>query len=127
MRPAMLFFIRASKFAACIDFFLQAEDGIRDAHVTGVQTCALPIFTIGADIETSEKSRKLARDLPENRLLTETDNPGGWKWLYGDTGFPVLIDTVEAELARVRDEIGRAACRDRIEGSGGGDHWRARE
>src|SRR5690625_6544655 len=25
-------------------FFLQAEDGIRDGHVTGVQTCALPIF-----------------------------------------------------------------------------------
>src|SRR5690606_40664962 len=24
-------------------FFLQAEDGIRDFHVTGVQTCALPI------------------------------------------------------------------------------------
>src|SRR5690606_40645992 len=27
----------------CI-FFFQAEDGIRDFHVTGVQTCALPIF-----------------------------------------------------------------------------------
>src|SRR5207253_4531956 len=25
-------------------FFLQAEDGIRDGHVTGVQTCALPIL-----------------------------------------------------------------------------------
>src|SRR5690554_7439349 len=25
-------------------FFFQAEDGIRDADVTGVQTCALPIF-----------------------------------------------------------------------------------
>src|SRR5690606_40435900 len=25
-------------------FFLQAEDGIRDFHVTGVQTCALPIY-----------------------------------------------------------------------------------
>src|SRR5690625_3961593 len=28
-------------------FFFQAEDGIRDGHVTGVQTCALPIF-VGA-------------------------------------------------------------------------------
>src|SRR5690606_40128417 len=27
-------------------FFFQAEDGIRDFHVTGVQTCALPIFDI---------------------------------------------------------------------------------
>src|SRR5215208_5566940 len=26
-----------------ICFFFQAEDGIRDGHVTGVQTCALPI------------------------------------------------------------------------------------
>src|SRR5690606_40375545 len=26
------------------DFFFQAEDGIRDFHVTGVQTCALPIL-----------------------------------------------------------------------------------
>src|SRR5204862_3484400 len=25
-------------------FFFQAEDGIRDLYVTGVQTCALPIF-----------------------------------------------------------------------------------
>src|SRR5690606_40630141 len=27
-------------------FFFQAEDGIRDFHVTGVQTCALPIYSI---------------------------------------------------------------------------------
>src|SRR5712675_2644617 len=26
-------------------FFFQAEDGIRDVAVTGVQTCALPIYT----------------------------------------------------------------------------------
>src|SRR5260370_19772263 len=26
------------------NFFFQAEDGIRDSSVTGVQTCALPIF-----------------------------------------------------------------------------------
>src|SRR5690606_40840990 len=28
-------------------FFFQAEDGIRDFHVTGVQTCALPILGDG--------------------------------------------------------------------------------
>src|SRR5438874_6420640 len=27
----------------CLFFFFQAEDGIRDLYVTGVQTCALPI------------------------------------------------------------------------------------
>src|SRR5690606_40652112 len=31
----------------CIYFFCQAEDGIRDFHVTGVQTCALPIYEHG--------------------------------------------------------------------------------
>src|SRR2546425_12503994 len=31
-----------------IFFFFQAEDGIRDKLVTGVQTCALPIFARGA-------------------------------------------------------------------------------
>src|SRR5699024_984407 len=29
-------------------FFFQAEDGIRDRNVTGVQTCALPILTFGS-------------------------------------------------------------------------------
>src|SRR2546429_6293994 len=29
-------------------FFFQAEDGIRDVAVTGVQTCALPIWKLGA-------------------------------------------------------------------------------
>src|SRR5207249_6399003 len=28
----------------CLIFFFQAEDGIRDRNVTGVQTCALPIY-----------------------------------------------------------------------------------
>src|SRR2546427_9385061 len=31
--------------ALCWFFFFQAEDGIRDLTVTGVQTCALPIWT----------------------------------------------------------------------------------
>src|SRR5690625_180190 len=32
-----------------LSFFIQEEDGIRDGHVTGVQTCALPItFTVGS-------------------------------------------------------------------------------
>src|SRR6266498_3219196 len=30
-------------------FFFQAEDGIRDADVTGVQTCALPIYRLSAE------------------------------------------------------------------------------
>src|SRR5690606_40493639 len=36
------FILRAAVLGARV-FFFQAEDGIRDFHVTGVQTCALPI------------------------------------------------------------------------------------
>src|ERR671936_2128487 len=34
--------------------FFQAEDGIRDYKVTGVQTCALPILTMPAIVEDLE-------------------------------------------------------------------------
>src|SRR6266513_1572894 len=35
-------------------FFVQAEDGIRDRNVTGVQTCALPIFaSVWKDLEAA--------------------------------------------------------------------------
>src|SRR5256885_10306803 len=34
-------------------FFLQAEDGIRDYKVTGVQTCALPICSERQDLPTN--------------------------------------------------------------------------
>src|SRR5690349_23652517 len=33
--------------SVCFFFFFQAEDGIRDLYVTGVQTCALPIYLRG--------------------------------------------------------------------------------
>ena len=34
-------------------FFFQAEDGIRDIGVTGVQTCALPIYYFTCSFENS--------------------------------------------------------------------------
>src|SRR5690625_3446390 len=40
-------------------FFFQAEDGIRDGHVTGVQTCALPISFLGP-VSDAEKESLLA-------------------------------------------------------------------
>src|SRR6266699_1424890 len=45
MYPTYLsfFFSFANKTVTYFVFFFQAEDGIRDADVTGVQTCALPI------------------------------------------------------------------------------------
>src|SRR6202048_1417768 len=35
----------------CFFFFFQAEDGIRDPLVTGVQTCALPIFWLMGELK----------------------------------------------------------------------------
>src|SRR3989442_5230301 len=57
-------------------FFFQAEDGIRDADVTGVQTCALPIYeeiegwcapTVGAKNEADlpAKARRYLERLEE--------------------------------------------------------------
>src|SRR5256885_8628360 len=34
----------STRVVSCLYFFFQAEDGIRDYKVTGVQTCALPIY-----------------------------------------------------------------------------------
>src|SRR5690606_39590507 len=47
-------------------FFFQAEDGIRDFHVTGVQTCALPIF--GRDAVLRKKEAGLERRMVQFRL-----------------------------------------------------------
>src|SRR3712207_7122415 len=49
-------------------FFFQAEDGIRDIGVTGVQTCALPI---------SSEDDDASIDLPAGtgRILLAEDNP----------------------------------------------------
>src|SRR6266446_8080187 len=44
-------------------FFFQAEDGIRDYKVTGVQTCALPIWCAGASW-ASGSGRWSTRSIP---------------------------------------------------------------
>src|SRR5204863_6001888 len=37
-------------------FFFQAEDGIRDLYVTGVQTCALPIYSLAGVLDGTSGS-----------------------------------------------------------------------
>src|SRR5690606_40359626 len=48
-------------------FFFQAEDGIRDFHVTGVQTCALPIYTprLIVPLPTRDQTRAAERSASE--------------------------------------------------------------
>src|SRR5438270_11925861 len=68
-------------------FFFQAEDGIRDLTVTGVQTCALPI------------------------------SAGAWKvgdGLDPSTMVGPLVSTTQLERVTKYLEIGRASCRERV-------------
>src|SRR5437763_15286608 len=44
-------------FLSVFVFFFQAEDGIRDTSVTGVQTCALPIFGTLREVPSPDWSR----------------------------------------------------------------------
>src|SRR6266487_4249025 len=61
-----------------IFFFFQAEDGIRDGRVTGVQTCALPI---SGDDEAARRAElvppRLAAVAPTPRARGAVDGPGG--------------------------------------------------
>src|SRR6266487_5920891 len=50
-------------WAARFFFFFQAEDGIRDGRVTGVQTCALPIYM-------GQKTRETLQLVPGTTLNT---------------------------------------------------------
>src|SRR5205823_7644894 len=43
-------------------FFFQAEDGIRDKLVTGVQTCALPIYICQIVVIFHERMNRLAEN-----------------------------------------------------------------
>src|SRR5260370_492564 len=60
---------------ACCVFFFQAEDGIRDSSVTGVQTCALPIWGPQElrcwGESTQARSRAQSRDLELQRGRSE--------------------------------------------------------
>jgi TatD DNase family protein len=60
-------------------------------------------FTIGVEVFRSARVRELARALPSDRLLTETDNPGAWEWMEGSRGYPHLIERVYAALSELRE------------------------
>src|SRR5258708_8159840 len=83
-------------------FFFQAEDGIRDDLVTGVQTCALPICTaelglrLAARCTLASPTQAVFLTVPE-RIRAALDGASHW-----------------SELAALR-QIGRASCRERGE------------
>src|SRR2546422_2794224 len=88
-------------------FFFQAEDGIRDVAVTGVQTCALPIchwrdlrrgLPLGANRANGLRSEMLVQRGHTDKfaIANHRDARHGFGWLC------------------VQREIGRASCRERV-------------
>src|SRR2546430_11538918 len=87
-------------------FFFQAEDGIRDLTVTGVQTCALPIF---ADAVLDS----YWADAPRQRDLLRDGGPGREVIIGG--GFHAAVYAATRVLAGFpKPQIGRASCRERV-------------
>src|SRR5207248_8912108 len=54
-------------------FFFQAEDGIRDRTVTGVQTCALPIFNHLRTVRRAEIADRIHRVRAESRPQNDAE------------------------------------------------------
>jgi len=59
-------------------------------------------FTIGVEVMSSAHIQTLTRELPLSQLLTETDNPGGAKWLTGTIGMPTLLHDVLRMIATLK-------------------------
>jgi TatD DNase family protein len=68
-------------------------------------------FTVGVEVLASDKIRDIARAVPLGQLLTETDNPGGLKWLNGTLGMPKIILEAIEEIAAIKQETSEAIVR----------------
>jgi TatD DNase family protein len=56
-------------------------------------------FTFGCELLQSEAIQSIAREVPVERVLTETDNPGGPQWVFGEPAMPDLVGSVLEGLA----------------------------
>src|SRR5256884_7214150 len=85
-------------------FFFQAEDGIRDVAVTGVQTCALPICYFNIFGPRQDPSSPYSGVLAKFCTAFLEDTP------------PVVFGDGEQtrDFTFVDNEIGRASCRERV-------------
>src|SRR5699024_7256584 len=81
-------------------FFFQAEDGIRDRNVTGVQTCALPICNVPVTNPAGELARLNAfhgrGEIIDN--VNAHSNAGG-------TGFHACFNIIKATVDDKRHEV----------------------
>src|SRR5699024_11641053 len=103
-------------------YFFQAEDGIRDRNVTGVQTCALPILfsiiLVRSLTLVLGPIPRLYRLENEHENDTEHDESE-----LEERHFREYVS--RASAADVLEEIGRASCREREEIGGGAGRRRA--
>jgi TatD DNase family protein len=60
-------------------------------------------FTVGIEVLYSEPIRAITGELPLRQLLTETDNPGGLKWLKGKPGMPAVLNEVIQAIAQIKE------------------------
>jgi TatD DNase family protein len=58
--------------------------------------------TVGVEMLFDPHIQAIAMTVPAELLLTETDNPGGYRWLTGTSGTPVLIKSVVDKLSVLR-------------------------
>lgn len=59
-------------------------------------------FTVGTAVLRSPHIQGLADLLPADRILTETDNPGAWKYQTRERGMPSLVQSVAQKTAELR-------------------------
>src|SRR5207245_5662344 len=99
------------------------EDGIRDATVTGVQTCALPI--LGANLLIGLSPIGAARQALGLAVAAEEYGArlfGSGSLMAGILQTDARLDQPTADRLKAAWEsrkIGRASCRERVEGWGG--------
>src|SRR5437660_6328201 len=99
-------------------FFFQAEDGIRDGHVTGVQTCALPIWKC---LPRLPRARPVLRPWQRTRhcraeLLRRERHTRDRIAIAPSCQRPNHCHqhTAIERLGQRHLEIGRASCRERV-------------
>ena len=78
---------------AIIHWYSGPPDILRDYIDSGFY------FSIGVEVIRSQSIQAIAREIPLKLMLTETDNPGGWEWLTGQSGRPSILKEVIQTLA----------------------------
>src|SRR5690606_40702679 len=92
-------------FSFVVVFFFQAEDGIRDFHVTGVQTCALPIFSPGAGSEPITRPSGTSSEW-SCTSSSATSTPSSTSTARAASGSVATIESGRSEERRVGKECG---------------------